>query len=65
MMFLKKIRKEESLISALLDPRIKFLGFINEEVRKKKNDQLKANSLLTTPTNIGIIVQPISSIFNF
>jgi hypothetical protein len=51
--------KEEEgvLISAILDPRIKFLGFVDEEIRNKtkdllknKYDQLKADSLSTMPT---------------
>ena len=51
--------KEEEgiLISAILDPRIKFLGFVDEEIRNKtkdllknKYDQLKTESLSTMPT---------------
>jgi len=51
--------KEEEgiLISAILDPKIKFLGFVDEEIRNKikdllknKYDQLKVESLSTMPT---------------
>lgn len=64
--------EEETLISALLDPRIKSLGFIDdEEVRNKtkdllknKYDQLKANSLSTTPATSSILSFSQSSLFS-
>jgi len=66
--------KEEGkfLISALLDPRIKSLGFIDsEEVRNKakellkdKFDQLKADSLSTTPVTHSTLPSGPSSLFS-
>ena len=63
---------EEVLISALLDPRIKSLGFIdNEEIRNKtkdllknKYDQLKADSLSTMPTTSPQLTSNQSSLFS-
>ena len=63
---------EEILISAILDPRIKFLGFIdNEEIRNKtkdllknKYDQLKTNSLSTIPITSPQLTSNQSSLFS-
>ena len=63
---------EKILISAILDPRIKFLGFIdNEEIRNKtkdllknKYDQLKTNSLSTIPTTSPQLTSNQSSLFS-
>ncbi|GES78890.1 zinc finger BED domain-containing protein 1-like [Rhizophagus clarus] len=64
--------EEETLISALLDPRIKSLGFVdNEEVcnktkdlLKNKYDQLKANSSLTASTTPATLSSGQSSLFS-
>jgi hypothetical protein len=64
--------EEETLISALLDPRIKSLEFVdNEEVRNKtkdllknKYDQLKTNSSLTVSTTPATLSSGQSSLFS-
>ncbi|GES96427.1 zinc finger BED domain-containing protein 1-like [Rhizophagus clarus] len=64
--------EEETLISALLDPRIKSVGFVdNEEVcnktkdlLKNKYDQLKANSSLTASTTLATLSSGQSSLFS-